>query len=31
VTCHELRIKNPDDVGQFCAFEAFKAVPPGKS
>ena len=23
VTCHELRIKNPDDVGEFCAFEAF--------
>ena len=23
VTSHELRIKNPEDVGEFCAFEAF--------
>ena len=23
MTCHELRIKNPEDVGEFCTFEAF--------
>ena len=23
VTCHELRIKNPEDVGEFCTFETF--------